>query len=89
MYDIVNILESVSVVSKKAKNTYVWHGTGPIPSTLKALQVREKTKSRLDIVISVFLSLPRFCFLANHVLHPCLSLPLFPSYSSILLLLSV
>ncbi|XP_058186464.1 E2F transcription factor-like E2FF isoform X3 [Rhododendron vialii] len=38
IYDIVNILESVGVLSKKAKNQYFWRGFGGIPKALDMLK---------------------------------------------------
>ncbi|XP_057482590.1 E2F transcription factor-like E2FF isoform X2 [Actinidia eriantha] len=38
IYDIVNILESVGVLSKKAKNQYSWKGFGAIPRALDKLK---------------------------------------------------
>ncbi|KAE9449201.1 hypothetical protein C3L33_18909, partial [Rhododendron williamsianum] len=38
IYDIVNILESVGVLSKKAKNQYFWRGFGGIPKALDTLK---------------------------------------------------
>lgn len=38
IYDVVNILEAVQVVTKKAKNTYQWMGTGRLPEMLALLQ---------------------------------------------------
>ncbi|XP_047323491.1 E2F transcription factor-like E2FF [Impatiens glandulifera] len=37
IYDIVNILEIVGVLSRKAKNKYSWNGFGAIPQTLDKL----------------------------------------------------
>lgn len=38
IYDIVNILESVDIVSRRGKNQYIWHGTTRLANAIRQLE---------------------------------------------------
>lgn len=38
IYDIVNILEAVDIVSRRGKNQYIWHGTTRLAAAIQKLQ---------------------------------------------------
>lgn len=49
IYDIVNVLESVEILSRYRKNQYIWHGFTQIPTTMSKLKVTKNC--RIYIVI--------------------------------------
>lgn len=56
IYDIINILESLRMASKVAKNRYQWHGCNNLQSTLsqlKVMAVEYGIDEKVSIVMSV------------------------------------
>ncbi|RNA27449.1 Transcription factor E2F8 [Brachionus plicatilis] len=48
IYDIVNVLESVEILSRFCKNQYLWHGFSHIPHTLSKLKTLSVKSSFLE-----------------------------------------
>jgi hypothetical protein len=40
IYDVVNILEALGIMSRKEKDCYIWHGTAQLPIVLERLKAR-------------------------------------------------
>ena len=58
IYDIINVMEALEMISKQSKNWYLWHGRGNLLSTLAKLKVSSITNR-----YSVFSFIIFFCFL--------------------------
>ena len=39
IYDIINVMEALEMISKQSKNWYMWHGRGNILQTLAKFKV--------------------------------------------------
>lgn len=39
IYEVVNVLESLQILTRSAKNRYAWHGLGHLENTLAELKV--------------------------------------------------
>ena len=58
IYDIVNVLESVEILSRYCKNQYLWHGFAHIPYTLAKIKVNAFNIDNLKLLQSnLFLSI--------------------------------
>ena len=40
IYEVINVLESLNIVSKIGKNLYIWAGLGQLNNSLALLKVR-------------------------------------------------
>ena len=40
IYDIINVMEALEMISKQSKNWYLWHGRGNLTTTLAKFKVQ-------------------------------------------------
>ena len=46
IYDIINVMEALEMISKQSKNWYLWHGQSNLVATLAKLKVSERKGGR-------------------------------------------